>query len=249
MARRRKTQVVNNSKGEPQSLRVKAKSSYSQNYGIDKKRTKQKHYDYFEMKKYIRENHKKALNKLKRSMSKGYYSASEVLQNANSQMHMIYKKLFDEEYTYSGSYDGRIFGKLLRETSDDFFPISNNDVATLFRAIDNILSVDARKASREFKRISEQFKQQNMDYLTQFRRLSRMSTDFHEIFAFLSYDDISHYMEQGYTDDDIYKKYLEMTQDKWLDLSDEQKMYSERLEEKFRTKLDSYTLDNLFNGG
>ena len=159
----------------------------------------------------------------------------------------IFRK--NEEYTYSGSYDGRIFGKLLRETSDDFFPISNNDVATLFRAIDNILSVDARKASREFKRISEQFKQQNMDYLTQFRRLSRMSTDFHEIFAFLSYDDISHYMEQGYTDDDIYKKYLEMTQDKWLDLSDEQKMYSERLEEKFRTKLDSYTLDNLFNGG
>lgn len=248
---RRKKRVVDNSKNEPpKSLRVQLKQNYSQKMDIEKNRKKYERPEISVMKDYIIKNYRKATQKLKRAMSKHYYSASDVLQNANAQFHMIYRKNFDSEYTYSGAYDGRIMAKMLRDVKEQGLRwMSANDLATFYHAIDNIMSVDARKASREYAKAQEEFRKQNMDFLSQFRRLQKMSIDFHEIFAFLSYDDVAHFMEEGKTDVEIYEKYVEETNKKWSTLDDEEKYYKSRLNAKFAEKLDNRVLERLVNKG
>lgn len=245
MGRRKK--VDNNS--EPRSQRAKMKKDFSQKFGkVETIRTKYKRESYDVMRNYIIKNYRKALNKLKRAMEKGYYSASDVLQDSNAKLHMMYKKISqDSEVSFSAMYDGSKYNELMRDFKK--FGISALDTSTLYHTIDNILSVDARKASREYKMAMERFNKDNMDYLSQFRRLSKLSSDFHELFAFLSYDDVAFYMETGYSDESIIEKYLEMTKSKWLTYDSVTKERKARLDSKIKDKLDGKYLDYLRKKG
>ena len=165
---KRKNRVGNNS--EPKSQRVRMKKEYSQTRkNVQKIRKPRKHEDYMVMEQYIKTNYRKALNKLKRAMNKGYYSASDLMQEANAKLHMIYKKIsHDDNVSFSAMYDASKYNALMKDFRE--YGISRLDTSTLYQAIDDILSVDARKASRDFSNAMKKFDAQNMDYLKQFRR-------------------------------------------------------------------------------
>lgn len=244
---KRKNRVVNNS--EPKSQRVRMKKEYSQTRkNVQKIRKPRKHEEYAIMEQYIKTNYRKALNKLKRAMNKGYYSASDLMQEANSKLHMLYKKISNEEnISFSSMYDASKYNAIMKDFRE--FGISRIDTSVLYQAIDDILSVDARKASRDFSNAMKKFESQNMDYLKQFRRLSKMSSDFHEIFAFLSYDAIALYMEQGLSDESIFEEYLKETQTKWLTYDDVQQERMTRLNSKLSSTLDADFLKYLQDAG
>ena len=244
---KRKNGVGNNS--EPKSMRVQMKKDYSQSRKkVQKIRQARKHEDWDVMQKYIKDNYRKALNKLKRAMNKGYYSASDLMQEANAKLHIIYKKIStDSDVSFSSMYDASKYNEIFKNFRNQ--GISVMDTSVLYQAIDDILSIDARKASKEFNAAMKKFADQNMNYLEQFRRLSRMSSDFHEIFAFLSYDAIASYMEAGDSDETIFEKYLHETQDKWLTYNDTEKERMSRLNAKLSSTLDAKFISYLQEKG
>ena len=181
---------------------------------------------------YLNKNIDKAIRKLKNMRNNGSYKASDKAQQAYSQMRMIYRKYgFDEDVMHKG----KKFRNEIR---------SINDLNVFYRSIKDILEINARVETRKYNKLKEQYKQNGVDFDKNFNVLSRLSSEFHEVFAFLTYNDVQTMLTskeyKTSTVEDILKKYKENLADK--ELTDRQKYKSCQLNKKIVTRFNSKQL-------
>ena len=181
---------------------------------------------------YLNKNIDKAIRKLKNMRSNGSYKASDKAQQAYSQMRMIYRKYgFDEDVMHKG----KKFRNEIR---------SINDLNVFYRSIKDILEINARVETRKYNKLKQEYKQNGVDFDKSFNVLSRLSSEFHEVFAFLTYNDVQTMLSskeyKTSTVEDILKKYKENIADK--ELTDRQLYKSSQLNKKIVTKFNSKQL-------
>lgn len=184
---------------------------------------------------YLNKNVDKAIRKLKNMKNNGSYKASEKAQQAYSQMRMLYRKYGLDENVF---HKGQKFREQLR---------SLNDLNVFYRSIKQILEINARVETRKYHKLQEEYKKKKVDFDENFNILSMLSSEFHEVFAFLSYNDVQDMListENDYknvnTVDDILKLYKETIADK--ELTDTQKYKSSQLNKKIITKVNAKSL-------
>lgn len=178
---------------------------------------------------YLNKNIDKAIRKLKSMKKSGSYKASDNAQQAYAKIRMIYRKYgFDENMFHKGAK----FREQLR---------SLNDLNVFYRAIKQIMEINTRVETRKYHKLQEEYKKNNVNFDDNFNILSTLSSEFHEVFAFLSYNEVQDMLTEGYnTIEDILKKYKETISDK--ELTDTQKYKSSQLDNKIITKVNSKSL-------
>lgn len=126
---------------------------------------------------YIRKNSKNALEKMRYLQKTGAYKGSTLAQEANAQLRFVYKKYgLDPDKIHS------TIGLLDK--------MSNMDLKTIYNAITDIRAVNTRQARKNYESIKAGYEEKGISYDEQFNLLSTLSKDFHEVFAFLSYNQI-----------------------------------------------------------
>ena len=215
--------------GEKKSTYHRLTSAYGKKKS---KRKKGKDYARSTLEKYVKANIKSAMGKLKRAKAKGYYKASPELQEINSQLRSLYRK-FDKDV--NNLYKSKSFVESLK---------SNADLAVLYRAVRDIKELNMRDLSKKYSKLKDKLADRGVDLVTTFDMLSMLSSDFHEIFAFLSYNRVSSILESG-TVLDVFEEFLAESQDKYLNLNDLQSLYAQRGLDKIQSKLDAKNMDYL----
>ena len=178
---------------------------------------------------YLNKNIDKAIRKLKSMKKSGSYKASDNAQQAYAQIRMIYRKYgFDENMFHKGAK----FREQLR---------SLNDLNVFYRAIKQIMEINTRVETRKYHKLQEEYKKNNVNFDDNFNILSKLSSEFHEVFAFLSYNEVQDMLTEGnMTIEDVLKKYKESISDK--ELTDTQKYKSSQLTKKIITKVNAKSL-------
>ena len=149
------------------------------------------------MEKYVNRNITSAIGKLKRAEKNHYYMSSDLMREAKSKLRQLYKKMGLNEDIYHKS-----------ETFRNSLT-SNADYAVLFRAIHNIMDVDVRQLSREHKELEKRLDLIGINMSENYQKLSALSTEFREVFAFLSYNQVSTLVESGASNTKIFEKFVE----------------------------------------
>lgn len=191
------------------------------------------------MKAYISRNLTKALGKLQRAEAGGYYKGSEKLRSARGRIRQIYKRydldvtkeksVFENgEYktvTVSSYHSGKKFQDALR---------SYGDISAMYLAIKEIEETSVSASKTRLKMIEAEFEKQklayikdaqekgirvspelrNMTYSNSFDVISRLSSEFHEVFAFMTYNEVKTYVTEGNnTIESLLTKYHEKIAD------------------------------------
>lgn len=157
------------------------------------------------MKAYIGQNIVRMNRKLKRAKDSGWYMGSELMKQANSTLRYLYRKYdFDPNVLHGG----KNFTSNMR---------SYNEIRALYNALKKIemtsafasktrlkgyeeefakkLSEAKEKAIKEGKRVTPQM--YNTTFSERFSLLSDLSSEFHEIFAFLTYNEVETAIAEG----------------------------------------------------
>lgn len=170
------------------------------------------------MKAYIGRNLQKDLKKLERAEISGWYKGSHSLQEARGRIRSIYKryglevtkeKVVDNQVTQVSFYHaGKKFQESLRSYGDI------NAIYQALKLIENVSPYGAkvaikrraqeferqrdeaiRKAIAEGKRVSPEMRK--MTYENSFDVVSRLSQEFHEVFAFMTYNEVLEAIAEG----------------------------------------------------
>lgn len=170
------------------------------------------------MKAYIGRNLKKALGKLERSERSGWYKGSQTLQTARARIRSIYKrygldvtkeKVVNNKVTTVSSYHA---GKHFQESLKSY-----GDISAIYMAIKEIESANKYPATLALKRKAQEFESmrdkaileklekgervsplmRNLTYENSFDIMSRLSQEFHEVFAFMTYNEVLEAVAEG----------------------------------------------------
>ena len=157
------------------------------------------------MEKYVNRNINTAIGKLKRAEKRGYYMSSDLMKESKSKLRQLYNKMGLDPNTFHKS-------EKFRSSLS-----SNADYAVLFRAIHNIMDVDVRLLAREHKELEKRLDAIGINMSENFRTLSFLSTEFREVYAFLSYNKVSEMVESGASYSKIFNEFITKAEDKFLD--------------------------------
>lgn len=193
-------------------------------------RNGQKLIPFKEMRAYISKTITSATRKLKRWEKSGWYKGSEIMQIARKNLRMLYKKYGYESDKY---HTGKIFQSKLT---------SYEDLKLLYNTILSIQSANSKEAIAKmkeneaiFERIKKTWqklgvKVSNISYDEAFDSLSLLSEEFHEIFAFMTYNEVKIALAENSDIVNVFDRYMSRIEDKIL--TDKQEHYREKLEEK-----------------
>lgn len=172
-----------------------------------KKRRHRKNVQRSSMEAYVAKHIKSATTKLRYLEKKGGYKASTKAQQAKASLRMMYRKMGVDENSY---HTGKTFQKMLK---------SNADLRVVYNAILDIRSLDTKKLNLEYKKLEKEYEEYGVSYAESFNYLSTLSSEFHEVFAFLTYDDIkTAYKEEGGVNNTmLFAEFLNTISDKILD--------------------------------
>lgn len=178
------------------------------------------------MEKYVNRNINSAIGKLKRAEKRGYYMSSDLMKESKSKLRQLYNKMGLDPNTFHKSE------KFRNSLS------SNADYAVLFRAIHNIMDVDVRLLAKEHRELEKRLEAIGINMTDNYKTLSFLSTEFREVYAFLSYNQVSHMVESGATYSEIFNEFIRKAEDKFLDPEE----YNKRLHdiEKLYGKMQNY---------
>jgi len=191
-----------------------------------------------EMELFITKNANKAKRKLKYLQKKGYYKASETAQYHNRQIRSLNRK-------YGFRDDWIMTGKKFRNTIK-----SNADLGIMYKAFKNIIDIDTKAEATKYKERVEEYEKYGIDFNKSFETISYLSSEFHELFAVLTYQQVETGLKEGKQDDaiDMLRRFEEELADKDFDkMSDNQVRNIEKLRNKMNEKLDSKELDYIFS--
>lgn len=228
------------------------------------------------MKAYIGRNLEKDLKKLQRSEASGWYKGSEKLRSARGRIRQVYKRygldITREKPIYNtqtGKYETTIvssyhYGKKFRDSLKSY-----GDISAIYLALKEIeeTSVSASKArlktaEEQFiidrdktiaekisrgERVSPSFR--NMTYANAFDIISRLSSEFHEVFAFLTYNEVKTFVTEGNnTMESLLMKYHEKIAD--MELNDKEYNNAMKIHRKESEKFtDSRVLNKIRKAG
>lgn len=157
------------------------------------------------MKSYIAKNTVRLTRKMKRAKDAGWYKGSSKLQSASSTLRYLYRKY---DYNPDQYHTGKSFINNLK---------SWNEIKAMYNALKKIDEANSYAAKRALKRketqfanLMEQAKQKaiaegkrvrpnmfNTSYSERFDLLSDLSSEFHEIFAFMTYEEAETFIAEG----------------------------------------------------
>lgn len=167
---------------------------------------------------YIGRNLQKDLKKLERAERAGWYKGSDALQSARGRIRGIYKRYgldVTKERVVNNQVEQVSFyhsGKKFQESLKSY-----GDISAMYMALKEIEGVNSygakmalRRKEREFaelrdkaiaqaledgKRVSPMMR--NMTYENSFDIVSRLSQEFHEVFAFMTYNEVLEAVAEG----------------------------------------------------
>lgn len=189
-----------------------------------------------QMEEYIIKNISKAKAKLNYLKKKGYYKASYVAQEVNAQLRMINRKYGMDEKKF---FTGKSFRNKVK---------SQGDLNILYRSVRDLMNINTREARAIYldykERLSEEM---DIDLDKNFEFVSKLSSDFHEVFAFLSYNEAVEFIENPdeNTLKNVFKKIMETVED--AKLNDKQELALSRLKDKILNEesLSAYDLEEI----
>lgn len=191
-----------------------------------------------EMELFITKNASKAKSKLSYLEKKGYYKTSETAQYHKSQIRSLNRK-------YGFRDDWIMTGKKFRNTIK-----SNADLAIMYKAFKNIIDINTKAEAIKYKEKVEEYEKHGIDFNSSFQTISYLSSEFHELFAVLTYQQVESGLKNGEQDDAInmLRHFEEELSDKdFSKMSDAQRRNIEKLRNKMNEKLDSKELDYIFS--
>ena len=191
-----------------------------------------------EMELFITKNASKAKSKLSYLEKKGYYKASDTAQYHKSQIRSLNRK-------YGFRDDWIMTGKKFRNTIK-----SNADLGIMYKAFKNIIDINTKAEAIKYKEKVEEYKNHGIDFNSSFETISYLSSEFHEIFAVLTYQQVESGLKNGEQDDAInmLRHFEEELSDKdFSKMSDAQIRNIEKIRKKMNEKLDSKELDYIFS--
>lgn len=189
-----------------------------------------------EMELFITKNASKVRSKLHYLEKKGYYKASHTAQYHKSQIRSLNRKY--------GFRDDRIMtGKKFRNTIK-----SNADLGIMYKAFKNIINISTRDEAIKYKKRVEEYEKKGIDFNKAFQTISHLSSEFHELFAVLTYETVETGLKEGDQKSayDMLVLFEKELADKDFDkMSDAQRRNIEKLRRKESSQLDSKQLDNI----
>lgn len=189
------------------------------------------------LERYIVKNGSKAKNKLKYLEKKGYYKASSVAQDAKSQIRALNRKYgFNENWFYCG----KGFRNKIK---------SNADLRVMYVAIKKLLSLNTRGLHREYNSLKEKYAENGVDFDNAFSTISLLSSDFHDIFSILTYNEVQTSLLEGDSKNmlDILANFEDILKDKdFSRMSDKQRRAVEKTRTQMKNKLSSKELYSIF---
>ena len=191
-----------------------------------------------EMELFITKNANKAKRKLAYLEKRGYYKASETAQYHKSQIRALNRK-------HGFRDDWIMTGKKFRNTIK-----CNSDLGIMYKAFKNIIEINTKAEAIKYKERVEEYEKHGIDFNTSFQTISYLSTEFHELFAVLTYQQVETGLKSGDQDDaiDMLRRFEEELADKDFNkMSDSQVRNIEKLRNKMNEKLDSKSLDYIFS--
>ena len=191
-----------------------------------------------EMELFITKKASKAKSKLAYLEKKGYYKASHTAQYHKSQIRSLNRK-------YGFRDDWIITGKKFRDTIK-----SNADLGIMYKAFKNIIDINTKVESIKYKSKIADYAKHGIDFVSSFKTISYLSSEFHELFAVLTYETVETGLKSGEQHDAInmLKRFEEELEDKDFDkMSDTQRHNIEKLRNKMNDKLEPEILDYIFS--
>lgn len=187
------------------------------------------------MMSYLNKHSDSAFRKLAQMKRSGTYKVSDKAQEANASLRALYLKFdLDPDIMHKG--------KRFREGLK-----SNADLNILFKAVKKLEEINVL-AMRTKLRITRS-RDKNFD--KNFNILSQLSSDFHEVFAFISYNKVQQELNTnpGLETEDILALYKSIMADKKL--TDTQHYRSSRLDKKIMNydKFSSKTIRYIMMSG
>ena len=188
------------------------------------------------MELFITKNASKVKSKLHYLEKKGYYKASNVAQYHKSQIRSLNRKYgFKEDWIQTG--------KKFRDTIK-----SNADLGIMYKALKNIMAINTKKEGIKYKKKILEYEKVGVDFVKAFNTISHLSSEFHELFAVLTYETVETGLKEGGQRSayDMLVLFEKELADKDFDkMSDSQRRNIEKLRRKESSHLDSKQLDNI----
>ena len=190
------------------------------------------------MELFITKNASKVKSKLRYLETKGYYKASNTAQYHKSQIRSLNRKYgFREDWIQTG--------KKFRDTIK-----SNADLGIMYKAFKNIMDINTRKEAIKYKEKIEEYEKVGINFESAFNTISQLSSEFHELFAVLTYQQVETGLKEGDQKSayDMLVLFEKELADKDFDkMSDSQRRNIEKLRRKESSQLDSKQLDNIMS--
>ena len=190
------------------------------------------------MELFITKNASKVKSKLHYLEQRGYYKVSDTAQYNKSQIRSLNRKYgFREDWIHTG--------KKFRDTIK-----SNADLGIMYKAFKNIMSINTRKEAIKYKERVLEYEKVGVDFESAFNTISHLSSEFHELFAVLTYQQVETGLKEGDQKSayDMLVLFEQELADKDFDkMSDSQRRNIENLRRKESSQLDSKQLDNIMS--
>ena len=190
------------------------------------------------MELFITKNASKVKSKLHYLEQKGYYKASNTAQYHKSQIRSLNRKYgFKEDWIQTG--------KKFRDTIK-----SNSDLGIMYKAFKNIILINTKKEAAKYQKKILEYEKVGVDFVKAFNTISHLSSEFHELFAVLTYETVETGLKEGKGGQksayDMIVLFEKELADKDFDkMSDSQRRNIEKLRRKESSRLDSKQLDNI----
>ena len=188
------------------------------------------------MELFITKNASKVKSKLRYLETKGYYKASNTAQYHKSQIRSLNRKYgFREDWIQTG--------KKFRDTIK-----SNSDLGIMYKAFKNIIAINTKKEGIKYQKKILEYEKVGVDFVKSFNVISNLSSEFHELFAVLTYETVETGLKEGGQKSayDMLVLFEKELADKDFDkMSDSQRRNIEKLRRKESSQLDSKQLDNI----
>ena len=188
------------------------------------------------MELFITKNASKVKSKLHYLETRGYYKTSDTAQYHKSQIRSLNRKYgFREDWIQTG--------KKFRDTIK-----SNSDLGIMYKAFKNIIAINTKKESIKYKERVLEYEKVGVDFGESFNTISHLSSEFHELFAVLTYQQVETGLKEGNQKSayDMLVLFEQELADKDFDkMSESQRRNIEKLRRKESSRLDSKQLDNI----
>lgn len=157
------------------------------------------------MKGYIGRNIVRLTRKMKNAKKSGWYMGSDAMKEASSTMRYLYRKYdFDPDKWHTGEKfmenlkswnEVRAFYNALKKIDESSPAAARVRLKSNEKKFQAMMEEARERAIKEGRKVTKQM--YNTSYTKRFELLSDLSSEFHEIFAFMTYNEVESAIAEG----------------------------------------------------